>query len=74
VDTEFSPGDIVQILSIETKEKFRVGMRYCIILDYESKIVTDYETKKEKLVDGYHVLVGSKVEWHNVIAIRRPIY
>jgi hypothetical protein len=72
MDRQFSPGDVVHVFAIETKKRFRVGMRYSIVIKYDPKFIKNHETKEDDLVDGYEVLVGSKIEWHSVIALSLP--
>ena len=57
-------GDVVKVFWISPyREEFRFGIRYGIIM--RSKPQTMKKGGQEFEVDGYEVLVGSKIEWHS---------
>lgn len=56
---EFSPGDVVRVLSIENRGQLIFGMRYAVVLGPATKMIKEVEHA------GYEILVGSKIEWHS---------
>lgn len=60
---EFSPGDVVKVLSIENRGEFIFGMRYAVVLGPATKMIKDTEH------DGYEILVGARIEWHSTKAL-----
>lgn len=56
---EFSPGDIVKVLSVENRDKLLIGFRYGVVVGPATKKIKDNE------IAGYEILVGSKIEWYS---------